>query len=814
MKFKAVKRGNSSGTTVPQKQYASAVNAGRLAIKGFSMKTKQYKVNILNVILILFLSSLAACRIQQIEKSDNNLDFEKIEMRRPAGWRSSSSEYKITADSVTRISGKYSLSFNYDSDGILYYHLPDYYRGRKISLSAYVKTENASDKAGLLISVISPTTLIPEESKKQDITETDWTKYEVTSKLNPSKANKIMLGVLLKGKGQIWLDNLKIKIDGKDISKTQSYKTEYPAQADIEFDSGSRIPSIPLNDRNMENLKTLGLIWGFLKYYHPNVAKGEYNMDGELFRILPKILNASSKKERDKIFTKWIAGFGKVPQNNVNWFQKLFYSKKRLLSLQPARDSAGIKIKPDLSWINESSLSKKLLAELLKIQDAQRIRKHYYLTDFALRKYVMEHENKYPLMKYPDAGFRLLTLFRYWNVVQYYYPYKNLIGKDWKNVLEEFIPQFVNANDETEYLFSVLKLVSEIHDTNAYVWEYSKKSNVREYSGKSDGEWLVPEILNRYLGMNQAPVEIRFIEDRAVVTGFLQDESSKKNTMPETGLQTGDIILSINSNPVENIVKERLKITPGANYPVKLRNIAFDLLRSNDSLITVDVFRNELKTAKLKTYPYDRLIYNRNRPDTCLIFLRDDIAWLDPGLIPDSKDFSTIWEQVRNTRGLIVDMRLSLDFLVLFRFLANFVPRSTDFVKIAAGSPINPGEFSISSTFSIPKLKSDTNYYKGKLIVIVDETTRNRSEYVAMAFGAIPNVTIIGSATPGSEDMLEIHLPGGLMSQMSNFGIYKPDGTLTQRASVAPDIEIRPTIKGTVEKRDELLEKAIELIDY
>jgi hypothetical protein len=207
-------------------------------------------------------------------------------------------------------------------------------------------------------------------------------------------------------------------------------------------------------------------------------------------------------------------------------------------------------------------------------------------------------------------------------------------------------------------------------------------------------------------------------------------------------------------------------------------------------------------------------LYDRNRPDTCLRFIREDIACLDPGLIPDSKDFPAIWEKVKNTKGLIIDMRVSFDFLVFFKFMGNFVPRSMDFVKIATGSAINPGEFAISSTFIISKGINDTNYYKGKLIVITDETTRDRSEYVAMALKAIPNVTVIGSVTSGSGDVLEICLPGGLMSQISSFGIYNPDGTLTQRASVVPDMEIRPTIKGIIEKRDELLEKAIELIVY
>ena len=37
----------------------------------------------------------------------------------------------------------------------------------------------------------------------------------------------------------------------------------------------------------INNLQTLGLIWFFLKYYHPNVTSGNYNWDYELFKITP-----------------------------------------------------------------------------------------------------------------------------------------------------------------------------------------------------------------------------------------------------------------------------------------------------------------------------------------------------------------------------------------------------------------------------------------------------------------------------------------------------------------------------------------------
>jgi C-terminal processing protease CtpA/Prc len=48
---------------------------------------------------------------------------------------------------------------------------------------------------------------------------------------------------------------------------------------------------------------------------------------------------------------------------------------------------------------------------------------------------------------------------------------------------------------------------------------------------------------------------------------------------------------------------------------------------------------------------------------------------------------------------------------------------------------------------------------------------------------------------------------------ISGIGIYYPDGKGTQRVGIIPDIEVKPTIKEILEGRDEMLEKAIEIIN-
>jgi C-terminal processing protease CtpA/Prc len=83
-----------------------------------------------------------------------------------------------------------------------------------------------------------------------------------------------------------------------------------------------------------------------------------------------------------------------------------------------------------------------------------------------------------------------------------------------------------------------------------------------------------------------------------------------------------------------------------------------------------------------------------------------------------------------------------------------------------------------------------------------------------MALRVAPNATVVGSTTAGADgNVSQFTLPGGINTMISGIGVYYPDGKETQRIGMIPDIVIKPTIKGIKQDRDELLEKARELIN-
>ena len=734
---------------------------------------------------------LVCCHASFAQSSNEfNFGFEKFMAvsHLPDSWMKWGSQaYQLKLDTVVRHGGRASMLIepigkrapgDFGSAG---YGIPAKYEAKEIEVQAYMKLENVSDGTiGLMVRVDGSSGVVLgfENMMSRNIQGTkDWELYSVKIPY-PEYANKIYIGAILSGTGKLWVDDFTLLFDGKDISEAKIIPAkEYKADKDKQFDTGSGITSISVTKSNVENLDILGKTWGYLKYYHPSVARGEYNWDYELFRILPKVLNAKNPMERNTVLNEWILSLGNVEiVENVK------------------KDIEEVKLTPDLGWIDEKTLGPQLSKSLLKLKSVKQPAEHYYIGKFpGVGNPEFRNERRYDASmkyRYPDAGFRLLSLYRYWNMIAYYFPYKHLIGEDWNKVLPEFIPQFLNARDELEYKLAALAVIARINDTHANIWG-------------------MDYVLNEFKGEKYAPLEINFIENKAVVTGYFNKSVGEK-----TGLKIGDIVEKVGGKKVEDIVRERLPLTPASNYPTQLRDIGISLLRTNDSVLNV-TYHNGKSTqdVKLRTYrPADIGVYDKYmKRDTCFKKLNNEIAYLYPGSIKDEY-LPKIMEEVLKTKGLVIDFRCYPSAFIVFTLSEYLLPEPKSFVKFTTGSIESPGVFTMTKTLQVGKVNPD--HYKGKVVIIINETTQSSAEYHTMAFRTAPGAKVIGSTTAGADgNVSRIVLPGGIDTMISGIGVYYPDGTETQRIGIVPDIEVKPTIKGIREGRDELLEKAIAIIE-
>jgi hypothetical protein len=404
------------------------------------------------------------------------------------------------------------------------------------------------------------------------------------------------------GKNSAVIENYKSTVDcraraygppanyqGKRIKPSGYLKTG----KDKEFDEGSDIYFGEINQELISNLELMGKIWGFLKYHHPAIAKGKYNWDYELFRILPKYIKQKDNSKRDSILSEWIDSLGEI---------------RICKKCKETPDDAVLK--PDLNWINESDLSESIQQKLQFIYKNRNQGKNYYVSlkenagnpDFS-------NEKAYSDMPYPDDGFRLLSLYRYWNIVHYFYPNRHLMDKNWNSVLKEYIPVFLSAGNELEYELAAIRIIGDIQDTHANI--LGDNNTIQDWKGKY-----------------YAPVHLRFIEDKLVVMDYYNPE------LKETcGLQIGDVITSINGNLVEDILKEKQPYYPASNYPTQLRDISADMLRSNSNETQITYRRNNEEIhKKLQLYEKDSLNiyrwYPRNDSSLCYKLLEGNIGYI------------------------------------------------------------------------------------------------------------------------------------------------------------------------------------------
>lgn len=738
------------------------------------------------LILVLAMNVVVACVQKESNITKFNFDFEEVQNANPVEWGLSGETDCITGvDSVVVKSGKYAAFIDIPEGTIngfkaYVFTLPGNYDGERITLSGYVKTKDVSNGFAGLWMRIDPGVAFDNMQSRNITGTTDWTKYEITLTMNPAQTEKIVIGGLLSGQGKIWMDSLAVSIDGHDIQtlKPREKKSAYPALHDKEFDNGSKIVFPEVVDEQLTtNLELLGKMWGFLKYHHPEVGKGNYNWDYELFRILPDYLKVSSNEQRDKMLLNWIKKYGKVaPCTNCK---------------ETPEDAA---LKPDLAWITRSKINSKLQQEIENIYQNRHQGEHFYISMHAwIGNPSFEHEKAYTSMGYPDAGFRLLCLYRYWNMIQYFFPNRLLMDKEWNEVLKEYIPLFVEAENELAYELAALRLIGEVQDTHANLWGGGNR-------------------IHELRGQHYAPFQVRFIEKQLVVTDYYNPELIEKKDSPGVG----DVITHINGKSVESIIDSLRIYYPASNEPTRLRNISADMLRSTQNKIEITYHSGRQSiTRELKLYPQNQLNmyhwYKVNKDEKSYKLLSDNkIGYVTLANIKN-EDVPEIKKIFKDTKGIIIDIRNYPSAFMPFLLGSFFVADAVQFATFTMGNVNNPGEFTFSEG---PRIAKDSQSYKGKLIVLVNEITQSQAEYTAMAFKVGQNTTIVGSTTAGADgNVSRIQLPGGLSTMISGIGVYYPDRTNTQRIGIVPDVWVEPTIKGIRQGKDELMEKAIELIN-
>lgn len=530
---------------------------------------------------------------------------------------------------------------------------------------------------------------------------------------------------------------------------------------------------------NEKGLVALGQLWGFLKYHHPAVAEGKYNWDMELIERIPIILQAKEEKEWKDLLNAWIDHLPPVTKNP---------NKKVPDHEAKSKPDYGELFNPEYFYPETIEKIKYILGNAIVSSN------HYIQIKDGIINF--GHEQAYEDMIYPDLPHRLLALFRHWNIINYFFPYRDLCDQKWSEILPQMIPEFIKAKNQEEYILTCLKLESKIDDSHGFF--VTNNSILRLKQGLLHPAFLV-----------------KFTENKLVVKNHIGENTSAKEN-----IKIGDVITAINREAVDSIVKRMLPYTPASNYVTKLRNIAPYILRSNSNTINVTVLRdNKPLDLNIPCYDLQQLesIYKNTTPKSeAYQIINNNIGYVLSSACSAVNRDQGIDKVLSGTRGLIIDIRCYPGDYISFPFLKHLNHKSFPFSLVTFANVSYPGYFFIiNNDKDVPKkVEKKQNAYEKKIVILVNEETQSMAEDVTLGFQLATNVTVIGSKTSGANGAVaNFSLPGGIVTYMSGRGVYYPDRTDLQRKGVKIDEYIEPTIAGIKAGRDEVLERAIEIIE-
>jgi C-terminal processing protease CtpA/Prc len=404
-------------------------------------------------------------------------------------------------------------------------------------------------------------------------------------------------------------------------------------------------------------------------------------------------------------------------------------------------------------------------------------------------------DKPYADMQFPSIEYRMLALFRFWNVINHFFPYKNLIGDSWETVLPRYIPKFEANKDAVDYQLTVRELVAEIRD--------------------SHGGTRNAELSMEKLGRFQPAIFVGYVEQKSVVTKVLDDKLPVK---------VGDEILSVDDEPVEKRREFHARYIASSTPQWLMRLVHFRLLLGQkDSVVKLRV-RNpegeirEVSLTRSHSIMDPKLAAVLERTTPVVQVLPSGFGYVDLARLPGG-EVDKMFDTIKNTPGVIFDMRGYPKGTAW-----SIAPRLSDkknvigalFSRPILEAPsMSDSEYASAPNYSfsqqIPERKGDV--YRGKVVMLIDEGAISQAEHTCLFFASMTDVTFIGTPTAGANgDITYMVLPGNLAVSFSGHDVRHPDGRQLQRVGIQPTIKIAPTIRGTMEGRDEVLERAIKYL--
>lgn len=396
--------------------------------------------------------------------------------------------------------------------------------------------------------------------------------------------------------------------------------------------------------------------------------------------------------------------------------------------------------------------------------------------------YTWRADDPFADMKYPDAAYRVLAAFRYWNAIHFFYPYKHLIDP-WDPRLEPMIEKLLGVESQSEYELALAELTTWVPDGHS---------------------WSFTTAYRELQGLAAPPFHTEPAEGKVVVTLFTNADAANA-----AGVRIGDELLAIDGRPIEERLAELRRYISASTPGMKENVAAYHSPRGPNDSEPLLRFRRpdgtEYETRVRRSTAW------RIAPAPAVFWkvLPGNIGYVDVGFLRD-EDVAAMKRDLADTRAVIFDMRGYPRMLT--GYLTHWVnvrgPKPSAEIRIPQ---VIGGD--VSEAYRVQNTgPANPSAYRGRTFVLVGERTQSAAEHFGLGMEAAAGSTFVGSSTSGANgNITDVAVPGGHFITFTGMDVRHGDGRQLQRVGIVPHVHVPRTVANIAAGVDEVLEKAIEL---
>jgi len=382
-------------------------------------------------------------------------------------------------------------------------------------------------------------------------------------------------------------------------------------------------------------------------------------------------------------------------------------------------------------------------------------------------------------MSADDESVRLADIVIAWNVLQHFYPYFDVVDTNWDKQLTRSLERALTDETGEEFFLTLSEMAANLQDGHGRVFH----SDHQPHGGP--------------------PLLLEWVEGEVVVTAS-----------GDPLIERGDVIERIDGVTAEEVVIEAECYISGS--PQWKRWQAMKILGAGDAESTVElVIRRgsetlevEIRRRKVGRGP---VVPVEPRPER-IEELEEGVFYVDLSAA-EMPEIDEKMSEIAAARGVIFDLRgyPNRNHQVISHLLD--APDTSDawmrVPKIIYPDHVEPSGYQ-DFGWGMQPLEP---HIDAKVVFITDGRAISYAESVMGLIEGYRLAEIVGQPTAGTNGNVNpLVLPGGFRVGWTGMEVVKHDGSQHHLIGIQPTVPAERTIEGVREGRDELLEKALEVV--